>query len=112
VSQNLSARYTQVGEAFNAGESIPQLMERYQVQLGTILDHLSTFALQGHSLRHDETILSYSNLPAEQRQAVMAAFQEAGAERLKPVFDRLKEAVSYDELKVLRLYFLANQDHL
>jgi ATP-dependent DNA helicase RecQ len=112
VSQNLSARYTQVGEAFNAGESIPQLMERYQVQLGTILDHLSTFALQGHSLRHDETILSYSNLPAEQRQAVMAAFQEAGAERLKPVFDRLKEAVSYDELKVLRLYFLASQDHL
>jgi ATP-dependent DNA helicase RecQ len=110
--KNLSPRYTQVGEAFNAGESIPQLMEHYQVQLGTILDHLSTFALQGHSLRRDETILSYSNLPAEPRQAVLAAFQEAGAERLKPVFDKLNEAVSYDELKVLRLYFLASQDHL
>jgi ATP-dependent DNA helicase RecQ len=110
--KNLSARYTQVGQAFNAGESIPQLMERYQVQLGTILDHLSTFALAGQALRGDETILSYSTLPAEQRQAVLAAFHEAGAERLKPVFDRLNEAVSYDELKVLRLYFLASQDHL
>lgn len=110
--KNLSARYTQVGQAFNSGESIPQLMERYQVQLGTILDHLSTFALEGRALRGDETILSYSTLPAEQRQAVLAAFHEAGAERLKPVFDQLNEAVSYDELKVLRLYFLAKQDHL
>jgi len=112
VPKNLGARYSQVGEAFNAGETISQLMERYQVQLDTILNHLSTYALEGHSLRRDDTILSYSKLPPEQRQEVLAAFQEAGTERLAPVFNQLNSSVSYDELKVLRVYFLSIQDHL
>ena len=111
-TKDLGARFNQVGEAFNAGETIPQLMERYQVQLDTILNHLSTFAMQGHALRRDESILAYSKLSPEQHQAALAAFQEAGTERLFPVFDRLNGAVSYDELKILRVYFLSIQDHL
>jgi ATP-dependent DNA helicase RecQ len=110
--KNLTARFNEVGEAFNAGESIASLMERYGVQIGTILNHLGVFVLQGHALHHGETILSYSNLPPEQRQAVLAAFQEAGVELLKPVFERLNGEVSYDELKLLRVYFLSLQDHL
>jgi ATP-dependent DNA helicase RecQ len=111
-TKDLGARFNQVGEAFNTGETIPQLMERYQVQLDTILNHLSTFAMQGHTLRRDESILAYSKLSPEQRLAALAAFQDAGTERLFPVFDRLNGAVSYDELKILRVYFLSSQDPL
>ena len=87
-------------------------MERYGVQIGTILNHLTTFAAQGHALRHDESMLSYSQLPPEKLQAVMAAFKDAGVELLKPAFDRLNGEVSYDELRLLKVYFLSHQDHL
>ena len=110
--KSLGARFIEVGEAYNAGESIALLMERYGVKIGTILNHLFTFAFQGHALRQDESILSYSKLPPEQRQAVLASFQETGVELLKPIFDRLHGEVSYDELQILRLYFLSLEDHL
>jgi len=110
--KNLGARFNEVGEAFNAGESIASLVERYSVQIGTILNHLYTFAVQGHTLRQDASMLSYSQLSPEQIQSVMAAFEGAGIELLKPVFDRLNGEVSYDELKLLRVYFLSLKDHL
>ncbi len=50
-------------------------------------------------------MLSYSKLSPEQRQAVITAFKDAGFELLKPIFDRLNGEVSYDELKLLRVYF-------
>jgi ATP-dependent DNA helicase RecQ len=110
--KSLGARFIEVGEAFNAGESIASLIERYAVQMGTILNHLYVFAAQGHPLRQDETMLSYSMLPPDLRQAVLTAFKDTGVELLKPVFDRLNGEVSYEELKLLRVYFLSLQDHL
>ena len=58
--KSLGARFNEVGEAFNAGESIASLIERYAVQFGTILNHLYTFAVQDHTLRQDKSMLSYS----------------------------------------------------
>ncbi len=104
--RSTGARFSEVGEAFNAGESIASLMERYGVQIGTILNHLYTFAVQGHPLRQDESLLSASQLSPEQRQAVITAFTDTGFELLKPVFDRLNGEITYDELKLLRVYFL------
>jgi ATP-dependent DNA helicase RecQ len=109
--KSLGARFSEVGEAFNAGESIASLMERYGVQIGTILNHLTTFALQGHALRQDDSMLSFSKLSPDQRQAALVAFKEIGIEYLKPVFDRLNGEVSYDELKLLKVYYFSLQDH-
>jgi ATP-dependent DNA helicase RecQ len=108
--RSTGARFSEVGEAFNAGESITSLMERYGVQIGTILNHLYTFAVQGHPLRQDESLLSASQLSPEQRQAVITAFTETGFELLKPVFDRLNGEITYDELKLLRVYFFTLKD--
>jgi hypothetical protein len=37
----------------------------------------------------------------------METFNKLGTEQLKPVFDALDEKVCYDELYLLRLYYLA-----
>jgi ATP-dependent DNA helicase RecQ len=101
-----------VGEAYNAGQTIEALMDRFQVQRGTILDHLTRYALEGNPLGENaggspqEGFLKFSNLPTEQQAAALKVFKELGVERLKPVFDRLNGAVSYDELKILRLHHL------
>ena len=84
-------------------------MESYDVQVWTIIDHLTKYVSEGNPLRNKQAILARSSLGPAEQEAVIAAFTVEGADRLKPVFDRLYEAVSYDELKILRLYFLIDQ---
>jgi len=37
----------------------------------------------------------------------MAAFDSAGVEKLKPVYDELNSKVDYDTINICRLYYLA-----
>lgn len=96
-----------VGEAYNAGASIQELMEQFSVQQGTILNHLSKYILEGYSLRSSE-FLDLPDLPEGLLQKVMGAFQALGTEYLKPIYEELDGAVNYDDLKLLRLYYLAH----
>ena len=102
-------RYAIIGEAYNAGQSIPDLMQQYGVQHGTILDHLAAFAQKGSLLRRGDNFLSTLDLPGDQVEAALQAFEQLGSEYLRPVFDQLGGAVTYDELKILRLHFLSNR---
>jgi ATP-dependent DNA helicase RecQ len=101
-------RHELVAEAYNAGATLAELMADYAVQQPTILDHLVRYALDGHSLRAGEDLLALPTLPPEQREQALAAFAEAGPERLKPVFELLGGAVDYDQLKLLRVIYLAS----
>ena len=100
-------RHVEVGEAYNAGQGIQDLMTTYAVQVGTILDHLAKYVIEGRPLRAGEDLRALSRLNVRQQDAVMQAFAAEGPDLLKPVFDRLNGAVSYDELKVLRVLYLA-----
>jgi len=102
-------RTTEVGEAYNAGETIEELTAMYAVTPGTILDHLARFGLDGNPLRAGEDLLALSRLRPEMQQSVLMAFGELGAERLKPVFERMNGTVNYDELKVMRLVYLSRK---
>ena len=107
----LKPRHVVVGEAYNEGESIPALMERWQVQRGTIVDHLAKYAQEGNPLRGDDGLLRLVDLPEGVQRAALEAFEQLGTEFLKPVFDELNGAVSYDDLKVLRVHFLSKANH-
>ena len=102
-------RYVLVAEAYNAGETIQSLMERYRVTAGTILDHLTRYLAAGNQLRNGPDLHSLSTASPEQQQAAFAAFEELGTVFLTPVFDRLNGALNYDELKILRLLYLISQ---
>ena len=102
-------RYVFVGEAYNAGESIQSLMERYQVQASTIVNHLVRFAAAGNPLRNGDELQLLTSTSPDQQQAAMQAFDELGTAFLKPVFDKLEGTIDYDELKILRLLYLSAQ---
>ena len=53
--------------------------------------------------------LSLLDLPGEQQEAALQAFEQLGSKYLKPVFEQLGGAVTYDNLKILRLHFLSSQ---
>lgn len=96
-----------VGEAYNNGASVQQLIEQFGVQQGTILNHLSKYILEGHSLRSSD-FLALPDLPESLLQNVMEAFKALGTEYLKPIYEQLEGTVNYDDLKLLRLYYLTH----
>ncbi len=100
-------RYVMVAEAYNAGESVAALMERYHVTAATILDHLARYIEAGNTIRRAEELLALSTVSPDQQSAAFAAFDELGTALLKPVFDKLNGTMNYDELKILRLCFLS-----
>ena len=102
-------RYVAVGEAYNTGESIETLMKRYGVSADTILNHLARFIAAGNPLRTASDLIALSQLSPDQQQKVFMAFDELGADMLKPIHDKLNATVNYDELKILRLCYLCEQ---
>ncbi len=100
------SRCVAVGDAFNAGEAINELTEKYSVKPQTILNHLENYLLAGRTLSA-ERLRQYAQLPHDQNRAVLEFFSENGPERLKPAFVHFNEAIPYDDLRYLRIIFYA-----
>jgi ATP-dependent DNA helicase RecQ len=102
-------RYAIVAEAYNAGETIQGLMDRYRVTAGTIIEHLTRYLAAGNKLRNGEDLRSLTSVTPEQSQAAFTAFDELDTTFLKPVYDRLNGMLTYEDLKILRLLYLATR---
>jgi ATP-dependent DNA helicase RecQ len=98
-------RYVEVSQEYNAGASLEALMQRYQVQRATILDHLSKYVQDSGTLRPSQEFWDACDLPDETKAAALEAFAELGTSVLKPVFERLNGAADYEALKLLRLHY-------
>jgi len=106
-------RHIVIGEKYNAGRTLTELREDFNVKLNTILNHLCKYSVEGYSLRCSNEFLGLSVLSSEKQITVLKAFDQFGTERLKPIFDALNEQVSYDDLHLLRLYYLVeNQEEV
>lgn len=99
-------RYLEVGEAYNRGSSIEELMKLYRVKQSTILQHLFKYLKAGYPLEAGG-ILNLSGLSKDQQKQVLSAFLDSGADLLRPVYESLNEKISYEELRILQLYYLA-----
>jgi len=98
-------RHVLIGEAYNAGESIEKIMARYNIKLVTVLDHLFKYLLEGNQIRSDG-LLSVSALSQKEVQPVLETFERLGAEYLSPIFKEHNGNISYEDLKIIRLYYL------
>jgi len=104
-AKTVKPRHLLVGEIFNSGRSMAEIMDIFDIKQTTVIDHLNKYVMAGNALRGDE-ILALSTLPTDQKNAALKAFDQCGSEYLKPAFDFLNGQVDYDELKILRLYHL------
>ena len=103
-------RYMVVGEAYNGGDTVAALMERYRVTAGAVLDNLTRYVNAGNRLRDGSDLLSLTTASPAQQKAVFDAFDEVGTAYLKPIFDTLNGALNYDDLKILRMLYLIEQE--
>lgn len=98
-------KHTDTGEEFNAGKSLTELQEHFNIKLSTVLSHLYKYTAEGYTLRNNHDFLELSTLSPDQRVTISETFDQLGTEFLKPIFEALNEEVSYDELHLLRLHY-------
>ena len=102
-------RHVVIGEAFNSGQSVKNIMAKFSIKQITILDHLFKYLQEGYSLRFDE-FFALSTIQPDQKSLVLETFNRLGAELLRPAFNALNKEISYDDLKILRLYYLSKKN--
>jgi len=99
-------KFKRIGQAFNKGQSIEHLCEEHGVKQVTILKHLKTFLDEGYNLRTDG-LIEASSLSVRKRDEVLEKMEEVGYRVLRPVYDKLNKSVGYNELRVMQLYYMA-----
>jgi len=98
-------RFIEIGEAYNQCNSFEELIERLKIQHKTIVAHLTTYVREGNNINTDK-LLELLAIDEEKQKEVLNIIKNLGADYLKPVFDELRETVSYDDLHILRILYL------
>ncbi|MEE8552785.1 MAG: DNA helicase RecQ [Desulfobacterales bacterium] len=99
-------RYIEVGETYNAGQSVSEIMAAYSIKQNTVVNHLFKYLQDGHILR-SEGLRNLSNLTSDQQKVVLQEFDNLGPAYLRSVFDACKEEIDFDELRILQVYYLS-----
>lgn len=98
-------RHRIIGEAYNSGQSIEQLITKFNIGLSTLLNDLYQFIREGNSFNRDD-FSQLSHLSTTQQKDVFDAFDRVGTKQLKLVYEFLNEEIRYEELHLLRLSYL------
>ena len=70
-------RHVHVGDIFNSGRSMQEIMEIFNIKQTTVINHLEKYVMEGFSLRGDE-IFTLSTLTTDGKNAVLKAFDQCG----------------------------------
>ncbi|MGM0546498.1 MAG: DNA helicase RecQ [Bacteroidota bacterium] len=104
--QQFGEPYERIGKEYNDGKSIDHLSEQFGVKDVTIIKHLKKYLKEGNSIR-PEGIIEASSLSHRKRDEVMEVMDEVPTHMLRKVYTELDKSVSYSELRVIQLYYMA-----
>ena len=107
VAANGKTRRDEVLDLYQSGRGVAEIADIFNIKPATVTNHLWE-ALKDGATVAPEPLLANCTLPAEQQARVLEAFERLGADFLRPVYDALGEMVGWDELHLLRLYFVAS----
>jgi len=98
-------RYIEVGQEFNKNISVESIAETMGVKRGTIIKHLFDYVLNGNKLNPDY-LQSEVNSGKELQKNILNEFKLEGTSALSPLKEKFGDAVTYDDLHLLRIIFL------
>lgn len=104
--QSRRSGFRYIGEQFNQGLSIVEIMEQFGLKEEKVIGYLFKYFQAGNTLRSGG-LLEHSRLSADLQAQVMEAFIHFGARNLDPVIDALDSQVELAHLKLLQLYYLS-----
>ena len=94
-----SSTYSQTKDLLAQKLSIVEIARQRGMTEGTIASHLEKLATTEEQLE-----LEHLRPPAKEFSEIAAAFRETGEASLTPIFEKLKEKYSYDQLRMVRLF--------
>ena len=100
----LSPRTQEIGERFQSGESVADLMQEYEANREAIIKYLGKYVHAGNPLPV-ERLRGESTLLSENIERVLETLDELGPDRLRPIYEAFNETVSYEELHLIRAMF-------
>ncbi len=100
-----SARTMAIAKAFDSGKSLEFIASDFNIKRGNVINHLWRHVRAGGCLEA-ALLLDASTVDLGQRQEIFEAINALGTERLGPIYALLDESVSYDELRLLVMFFL------
>ncbi|OIP62229.1 MAG: ATP-dependent DNA helicase RecQ [Ignavibacteria bacterium CG2_30_36_16] len=98
-------RYIEVGQEFNKNISVESIAETMGVKRETIIKHLFDYVLNGNKLNPDY-LQSEVNSGKELQKNILNEFKREGTSALSPLKEKFGDAVTYDDLHLLRIIFL------
>ncbi len=98
-------RHFEIGEAYKQCKSFEELIDRFKVKQSTLVGHLTKYVLEGNKINTD-MLIKLVEADEEKQKDVFRAFDKLETDYLRPVFDELKETVTYDDLHVLRICYI------
>ena len=102
---NGKTRRDEVVDLYQQGRGVGEIAEIFNVKLGTVVNHLWESLRAGVEVPA-APLLADCSLSAEKRAQVLAEFENLGADLLRPIYDALGETVDWDQLHLLRLYYV------
>ena len=97
------AAYKDTIKLYKEGKSVSEIAKSRKVQETTVLSHLA------RGLESDEGLDIFDFIDLDEYKSVKRAFIELGREqKLKPIFDKLEETVSYGKIRMCLSHFKAN----
>lgn len=100
-------KYLEVGEAYIECRSFDELIGKFNVKPLTLLNHLEMYIKDGNKINTD-ILFEILELKEDKQIEVFRSFEEVGVNYLKPTFDKFNETVSYEELRILKVCYLAS----
>jgi len=98
--------YQSTGERFISGLTIDEIIKETKYKKSTILKHLLDYVSE-NGLPNPEKLLDESYLSKKESEKVLSLFDKLGTAALSPIYDSLKKKVDYNELHLLRIYYIA-----
>ena len=100
-----TARHIEIGESYKNSRSFEELRSKFGLREVTLMNHLTTYVSEGNKI---DASLLYEQVAAndDEQIKVFKAFEEMGVNYLKPIFERLNENVTYDDLRILKVCYI------
>ena len=107
VPRRSNGRREEITGLYQEGNGVAELAEMFNIRPTTVINHLWESVREGETIPA-QPLMAATSLSAADQTRVLQAFAKLGPERLRPVYDELRETIPYEELHLLRLYFVTS----
>jgi ATP-dependent DNA helicase RecQ len=101
-------RSNDIREAFRSTGNINRVAEYYKIDLDTVIEHLYKYVASGNAIPDVSKLLENLKVDKELLNLAIDLFEEYGTEYLKDVYDELEGEITYNDLKLIRFFFIAS----